>query len=408
LEKTGFDVESIIITVKDIDVSLEICRLVRTVFNQKMLIIVVLFNAEEKYKFSEFDNINIITPTEIVSTSIISLLEKGYKIATNIGLGKGDIIEVKISAKSNLVDRKLKYIISTKWKVAAIYRDNKIILPSDDERLKIGDIVILVGEPKILENISNILLKGVPQFPLQFGTDILIPFNERFMYVIDEISYIIRYIKTNKVVIFPYESDENEVLNLIKDKFENFEIKSNLIRLSDILFSNENVAFYVFPFNGLSFFERLKLKTIFENANKPFLVSKGNNSYSYIAVLMNSPNPAYTLEIGMEISRLFNLEIIPFYVALPKSLRKEADEKELGEVTKVIKDFEKIYKKSMNFSILEGNSVKETLKYMENFPSSLLIMSYKNKKISLLEPLEHYLIAKKHKYSSLVIPVIGD
>ena len=42
-------------------------------------------------------------------------------------------------------------------------------MPDGDFKLQIGDRVVLVGEPKVVENIVNILMIGKPEFPLQYG-----------------------------------------------------------------------------------------------------------------------------------------------------------------------------------------------------------------------------------------------
>lgn len=399
------NLKHIIITVNDSDVALETCRISKEVFNLEVPITVFLYNEEKEEKFLEFENINIIKPANILVNSVISLIEKNYRIATNIGLGKGEIIEVKIMAKSHIVDRKLKYLRPSKWRIAAIYRNEQLIIPSGDETIKVGDRVVIIGEPKVLENLVNILLKGIPQFPLQFGTDVVMPLNEKFIETVNEISYIAKNTRVNKVFVFPYKTEPNKIMPLIENKTEKFEIKPRISNFNSVLGFKNNVAFFVFPFKNASFFEKLKLKTYFEKSNKPFLVSKGYSSYKYIAVLLNSPDPAYTLEVAVEISRLLKVKIITLYATMPKELREEEEDLALENVNKVITDFENIYKMSMNFKIIEGNPVKETLKYLKDFPSSLLVMSYKKRHISLLDPHPHYLIAKKCGCSSFIIPV---
>ncbi len=405
-KKINFEnIKHIVITVKDTDVSLEACRISKDVFNLDIPITVFLYNEENEEKFLDFENINIIKPANILVNSVISLIEKNYRIATNIGLGKGEIIEVKIMAKSHLVDRKLKYLRPSKWRIAAIYRNGQLIIPSGDETIRVGDSVVLIGDPKVLENLVNILLKGIPQFPLQFGTDVTLPVNEKFIDIINEVSYVIKNTRVNKVYVFPYKEDSNKIKALIENKFEKFEIKNYISNLNSLLNFKNNVAFLVFPFKNISFFEKWKLKTFFEKANKPFLVAKGYSSYKNIAVLLNSPDPAYTLEVGIEISRLLKVKLTTFYCIMPKELRTEEEERELENVNKIITDFENIYKTSMNFKILEGNPVKESLNYLRDFPSSLLVMSYKKRHISFLDPHSHYLITKKCKCSSFLIPV---
>ncbi len=399
------NLKHIIITVKDGDVSFEACRIAREVFNLETPITVFLYELEKEEEFLKLNNINIVKPASIIVNSVVSLIEKNYKIATNIGLGKGEIIEVKILAKSHFVDRKLKYLRPSKWRIAAIYRDGQLIIPSGRESIKVGDSVVLIGDPKVLENLVSILLKGIPQFPLQFGSDIALPLKGSFLYAAQETSFLYKNTKTNKVLIYPYSGfkpDEKELENL----FTNYEIKENIDSIYWFLKETDNnIAFYVIPFNGLSFLERLGFKKFFEKSKKPFLVSKGKFPYKNVAVMLNAPDPAFVLEIGVEISRLLKVDINTFYVAMPKELRTEEEEENLLDINNVITDFENIYKKSMNFKLLEGNPVRETLKYLENFDSPLVVMSYKKQNISFFNPVAQYLIAKKCRFSSFLIPV---
>jgi len=401
------NLKHIVITIRDSDVSLEVCRIAREVFKLDIPITVFLYNPEREEEFLDFGNINIIKPANIIINSVLSLIEKNYRIATNIGYGKGEIIEVDILAKSHFVDRKLKYLKPSKWRIAAIYRNGQLIIPSGEEKIKIGDKVVIIGDPKVLENLINILLKGIPQFPLQFGFDVATIYSKKFKENISELSYFISNTRVNKVFIFPYhESDISKNINLLKQKFSKFEIKNPVSSIKSLIKFKNNISFFVIPYSNLSFFERLHLKYIFENSAKPFFLSNTKFPYKSINILLNSPDPAFTLEVGIEIARMLKIDIHTFYVAMPKGIRTDEEEEEVLNIHNIITDFENIYKISMNFKLLEGNPVKETIKHLSSLSdNNLLIMSYKKEPISFFNPNPQYLIAKKCKCSSFIIPV---
>ncbi len=410
-KKLNFDsTNHIVITVKDPDVSFEACRIARDILNIKDIpITIYLYNETKEELFNQCENINLIRPTSLVVGATVSLIEKNYKIATNIGLGKGEIIEVKILARSHLVDRKLKYIKSNKWRVAAIYRDNKLILPSGNQRLKIGDSVVLVGEPKVLENLANIFTKGIPQFPLQFGNTITGVYSKRFSQEIKELAYFTQFLKVSRIDILLY--GEETILDKEKRFLESIfnkpvEISRQIKSLVEaVKLAPEGTAFSGIPAKNLSFFEKLQIKSVFENSKLPFLLLRDSYPYDEIVVILNSPEPAYTLEIGVEIARILKSKLRAIYVAMPKELRSEEEEEELEDVQNIVKDFENIYKFSMNFTLLEGNPVKESLKVLKEIPKALVVISYKKQKISIFEPHVQYLIAKKSDKSCFLIPI---
>ncbi|WP_456400689.1 NAD-binding protein [Persephonella sp.] len=402
------NVINIISTISDPDVSLEICRIGREVFNLKINIVVLLFEKEKEEEFENYD-INIVKPTELTTKIVLSKIERNYAIATNIGLGKGEIVEAKILARSHLVDRKLKFLKPTRWRIAAIYRDGELILPSGDERIKVGDKVIIIGDPKVLENLVNILLKGIPQFPLQFGMDVAVPFNSETKISFEEGVYLKKNSKAHKILIFPIKNhDIRNDFEYIKSKVKNFEIKENLHSYMDLFFIENNIGVIVYPFVKEPFFKGRTLKKIFQITKKPVLISRGNFPYSEITISLNCPDPAFNLEIGIELSRLMKLPFEVIYVTMPQELRGSEEEEKLKERNEIVSDFEQIYKTNIKYNVLEGNPVKETVKYMSDMEKSknLFVTTYdKGDEISFFKPHVQFHITKKIKNSVLLLPL---
>jgi Trk K+ transport system NAD-binding subunit len=400
------NIKYIVSTIRDTDVSLEICRIAREVFNLDSSIMVMLFDESREEEFEKFE-VSIIKPAEIITNAIVSKIEKNYTIATNIGIGRGEIIEVHILARSHLVDRKLKYLRPSKWRIAAIYRDGELIIPTGEERIKVGDRVVLIGDPVVLENLVNILLKGIPQFPLQFGADFATVYHPKFKKTFEESAYFKKNTKAHKLQIYPYKGyDIRKDFDYIKKTVDSFEIKSRINDYTELLNLKENIGVAVIPFVKNPFFSWFKLKKIFENADIPFLISRGRFPYKGLVISLNNPDPAFTLEIGIEISRLMKIPFEAVYGVMPAELRGIEEEEELKERNNIISDFEHIYKTGIRYSVLEGNPVKETLKYIKDKPEHLLIISYDKKdSISVLNPSVPFYITKESRSSVLCIPL---
>jgi len=382
-------IDYIISTVKDTDIALETCRIAREVFNLKSQIIVILYESEKSELFLKY-GVKIIKPIDIVINIILNTIEKNYSKAINIGLGKGEIIEVQILAKSHLVDRLLKYIRPTRWRIAAIYRNGQLVIHSGDERIKVGDTVVLLGE--------------------QYGTDAVFPINRKFIESIEEVSFFLSNIKIKDTIVIPFKSNlDEEVISLVRKHLKGAKILSKKIySISSLMKVSETTGIYTIPYTKLSFFQKMKVKRFFKESEKPFFLVKDSFPYKEIVVSLNTIEPALALEIGIEISRLLELPFKVIYGTLPKEIRTEEDEEKIKERMEIISDFESIYKKKISFEILEGNPVKESVKYLKNGRESLLIVAHcRKEEISFLSPNVTYLLAKKSPVSTLVIPVEG-
>ncbi len=400
-------INNIIITVRDPDVALETCRVTTEVLNIKANIFVLLFYPEKKSEFLKFENVEILEPTELITKILLTKIEKNYSIAINIGLRQGEIIEINVLARSHLVDRKLKYLKATRWRIAAIYRNGKLIIPTGNEKIKIGDKVVIVGDPKVLQNLVELFTKGVPQFPQQFGANIAVPYNSLLRKTLEEAVYIKKNSQAHAIYIYPLkEKVKKEDIYLLT---ENFEIKSPINSLEDLLKIDDDIGLYVYPLKKslIPFYHLCKLRKVFKLAKKPFLLSSGKIPYKKIVISLNCPDPAFVLSIGIELSRLMKIPYEVIYVTLPKELRGIEEENELKERKEIVKDYEQIYKKKIKFEILEGNPVKETVKYTcKETENTLFVVAYdKEQKISFFEPHVPFLIVKKLTCSSLVIPL---
>lgn len=408
------NLSSIISTIQDKDVALEICRIGREAFkiSKDTPFIVLLIDSSSKKDFERY-NVEIIEPADIVSKKIVSLVEKNFYVAINIGLGKGEIVQTEVRAPSHLVERKLKYIKSTRWRVAAIYRDNKkFILPTPEDVIKVKDKVVIVGYPSVVESIVNIFLKGIPQFPLQFGNNIAVPFNKDYTRSLEEAEYLRKNSKAHKLLIFPYKKfkRERDIPNIEEKLDKNFfEIKEKLSDLSQLFYlKKHSIGLVIIPFTKPPFFKGMFLKEIFKRATKPFLISRATYPYEKILVSLNSFDPVFSLEIGMEFSRISKIPIEVIYVAKPKKLRGIEDRKKLDEMNGIVNDFRHIYNHiNIKYTVLEGNPVRKTEKYIDKLDKNLLlIMSYdKNDTFSIFNPNTQYLTTKKVYTSVLLLPV---
>ncbi len=406
-KKTNLEnVKYIISTVRDVDIDLEVCRIAREVYKLKIPIIVLVYEDVEEGLFEKF-HVTVINPLKLGAQAILKTIEKNVLHAANVGLGKGELIEVGIKARSHLVGRKLKYLRPSHWHISALYREGKLILPNGNCSLKIGDRALLVGDPKVLENVSTTLLKGLPQFPIQYGGEIVFPLHHDFSGNMDEAIYWLNSFKGKRIRFIRFkEKPAPDMTDKIKEKVKNFEMGQTINLFKEIFSLSLDTGVLVVPVNRPRL-DRPRLRKTFKRSRAPFLLSRSTYPYEGVVVSLNGPDPVQALETGVEIAKMLNVSLRVVYVTLPKEMRGRGENEKLRFRREIVSDFEGIYKASMDYRALEGNPVRETVNVLNRLNNHLLVMvTDPNASLSFLKPNVPYLIACKTHLSTLVLPEV--
>ncbi len=92
--------------------------------------------------------------------------------AQNLGIGTGEIMEFKIPFGSPYIYRHIRNIDQKRWKISAIFREHKLILPSSSTIILPNDSILAVGNPNILKGVYKSVNREFGQFPIPFGENI--------------------------------------------------------------------------------------------------------------------------------------------------------------------------------------------------------------------------------------------
>ncbi len=391
-------------TLKETEINVEMCRILREVIGQKIPIIVLVFRKVNEKLFEPY-KVTLLNPLNPAIQAVAKKMDKNLIYAVNIGLEKGELLEVAIRAKSHLVDRELKYLKPTMWHISAVYRDGMLILPDGSSSLRVGDRAVLVGDPKILENVANILLKGDPQFPLQYGAEIVVPLNVECKRNTEEAVYILNAFKAELLRFLPFKKKiYSELTEKIKNEDPRFIIGQTVEMFKEIFGLSMDTGVLVVP-SDTGWLKMLRIRESFKKCLEPFLLSRLTYPYEGIVISLNGPGPGKAIECGLEIAKLLNVSFRLVYVTLPKEMRGNEDASDLRLRRQIVSDFEGIYKRPFDFTIIEGNPVIETLKFLSPVRNNLFLMTSNPKaSLSILKPNVSYLIAKKNHLSTLIIP----
>jgi hypothetical protein len=114
----------------------------------------------------------MLNSREILASRFTDHLPNTPIVAQNIGLGIGEIMEVSVPVGSSYAYRHLASIEQSKWRIAAVYRSNTLILPRPALMLLPNDLLLLVGDPKVLQSVFKSIKRELGQFPSPFGISI--------------------------------------------------------------------------------------------------------------------------------------------------------------------------------------------------------------------------------------------
>ena len=119
----------------------------------------------------EFDDnmLYLLDSREVLASRFMDYLPDLPVIAQNVGLGKGEIMEIRVPAGSSYSYRHLGNIVQRKWRIAAIYRVNELMLPRDSLMIQPNDVMLGVGDSNVLRSVYKSVKVEIGQFPRPFG-----------------------------------------------------------------------------------------------------------------------------------------------------------------------------------------------------------------------------------------------
>ena len=140
---------------------------IRTIKKQLRIILLNKWKLENEDPNTVFINTN-----EILASRFLDYLPNVPVIAQNVGIGEGEIMEVLVPFGSSFVYRHIGVIEQKNWRIVAIYRNRKLIMPSRRRMIQPNDLLVLVGEPSVLKSVYKAIKRELGQFPEPFGTNL--------------------------------------------------------------------------------------------------------------------------------------------------------------------------------------------------------------------------------------------
>ncbi len=239
--------------------------------------IVLLNSWDDPQVGKDEQNLTVLNVDELMAAHLYDQLPNVPVIAQNVGLGKGEIMEVYVPFGSTFAFRHVGSILQRKWKVAAIYRDEKQIIPTSATMIRPNDMLLLLGKPMVLDGVYRMINKRIGLFPEPFGKDLYllldgqrdgthsIRYLEESIYLLDNLeekSLYVRIINPNDFALIEklrtFESDRVTIMVCYEDQdlmqlmeFDIQEYDIGLVLNSIETFASEEVQSTVYALRKL-------------------------------------------------------------------------------------------------------------------------------------------------------------
>ncbi|MCR4942268.1 MAG: potassium transporter TrkA [Campylobacter sp.] len=160
------------IIIQDLQTSLVVYENLRKISLKTNIVMLSLWHLPSQFDTDK--HLEIVDTRSIIASHFVAQLPDMPAYADNIGLGSGEIIEVKVPIGSSYMYRHLINIKQKRWRIALIYRGGKIIMPRPEVMICPNDSLIIVGEPNVVQRIFRNIKREPGQFPSPFGSNIFV------------------------------------------------------------------------------------------------------------------------------------------------------------------------------------------------------------------------------------------
>lgn len=187
--------------------------------------------------------VNIYKGIEVLANGMVEKLPNVPVVAQNIGLKQGEIMEIKVPFGSSYAYRYIGSIEQKEWKIFGLYRNNKMVDIKPSLVLKPGDVILVIGKPKVLMQVYNAIGKTQGQFPMPFGSnvylylDLYLEDENSAKKAISEAKYLNQKLKNHKLIVRITRPTTVSIMNYIKDELKHFPSIILQINYSDEEFS---------------------------------------------------------------------------------------------------------------------------------------------------------------------------
>lgn len=414
LEQAGAPTaDTIVLTVKPDDVALEVGRVLRRDFANAR-VVALLRQAEMAAQFDAMA-IPYVHDFEAVTGTLIGRVTQGSRVATDVGLGMGEIIETEIMPNSSIIDKPLSLLKPHRWLIAAVYRENALVVPHGDTTLKEGDRVLLVGDPNILPCIARFLATGHSEFPLAYGAGIGILAPGRKSDVAREAEYLLTSTHAEFAELLE-EGAEPELLETLRNQFADPELDLRLAQVDGVgsgplaaALETRDLGLVVLRPPKTTLAERLGIRrsSLLQRLSKvaiPTLIARGSHPYRSIMLAIGDLDfDAGTANLAIDVARMLGATLTVVVATPPDFVAGTSFAGDMDVTLESTVELARSYGLTAKVIKLTGNPVRQVLAAATKF--DLAVVGWpRNARVTFLRPRVEQSLVHLGTCSVLVLP----
>ena len=359
---------------------------------------------------SEDPNLVLINSNEILASRLLDYMPNVPVIAQNVGIGEGEIMEVLVPFGSSFVYRHIGVIEQKNWRIVAIYRNRKLIMPSRRRMIQPNDLLVLVGEPAVLKSVYRAIKRELGQFPEPFGSNLYLYIDMNLINPLTIEELVRRAVFAHKkfkhdLIIKVVNPGDISIIRYIKEcRSDNVivDIEYDRINLQNA-FHNDIKSYHIgLVIVSKEMFSNYKMRNTLYEAHVPVLkISDKSFSSLKDAVLVLTDNR----DLEKVSSTIFDIsEQMSFNIELHNYMSEHQEEKE--QVIEHYNNLSTIFTKSIKV-IEDVDNPMRTLRQKDNFIQILpFTQKLTSRRIfSLLSTDSEKLYHKLDDYHQIFIPV---
>ena len=408
----------VLICVGDDNLTSEIANIIYDRF--KVMNIIVKMGNIELSKLLQSKGICIIDPSIIAANYMINSMKTGESIAAHVGKGEGEILQIQLTSGSPIIGKPLKHLSPKRWLIGAVYRptkkqallnkftiaqSDKFIIPSGETRLKVGDKILLIGDPVVLKASAQYLKSGSAIFPTRYGDTIvlLMTNQDQGLSIVREYKYLVNNMTATDTIVLYNHYKYKEFIDKVKEqsqllkygKQDNTLLKINFFTISKnihAILKEKRIGLIIIQ--EAQFFMTKKFeyffyyKKIFKKVQKyetPIWFMKSHPLLKRVTVIVFDDSACLkATELAIDVALKFNLplrviQILPSFILTGKN-----NFKQYTKTIQYTRELRTLYNIESEEEVYEGASVLETLKKIPNTDLLVIAHSIKNKNSFLI------------------------
>jgi len=346
------------ITTQNDTVNREVVRMARTHFGVEE--IVCLFQEADDLDDGDLQQADVILVKKVLAMHMRNRLSGMETLGVGLGLGEGELRQVTVLPSSPALGKPLKDIHPTSWLVAAVYRENKLIVPHGDTVLEPGDRVLLVGQPEVLRHESDFVRGGQTIFPNQYGPFLVLQEDEN---LVEESEWLLEKTRARRMIALPLAQLNPRLL-----PFETLRVTLAREETGCLVLPPEPI-----PFLDLCGLRRCARKRLMVAAGTPVIIAKGTQPYKKILMAVGDEETANSVtSVAVDVARQCGASLTSLTILPPALVDGGAEEEQRKALPMKIAKIARNHGLEVERIEDEGNPIEQIRRHAAGF--DLLVM----------------------------------